>query len=121
MSATEEVTVEPAAEEKTETKEVKGTKRAAEVSIWNYYRRKKKMREKRVWWSKQANKLKKHKAAREKKKILISDSIIDTHWRCSAIFRSFPSFGAFINHRFLSSPHIRPQREEKSWKKELGM
>lgn len=29
----QEVTVEPAAEEKTETKEVKGTKRAAEVSI----------------------------------------------------------------------------------------
>lgn len=30
----QEVTVEPAAEEKTETKEVKGTKRAAEVSIF---------------------------------------------------------------------------------------
>lgn len=29
----QEVSVEPAAEEKTETKEVKGTKRAAEVSI----------------------------------------------------------------------------------------
>lgn len=29
----QEVVVEPAAEEKTETKEVKGTKRAAEVSI----------------------------------------------------------------------------------------
>lgn len=37
----QEVTVEPAAEEKTETKEVKGTKRAAEVSIVAHYQTKK--------------------------------------------------------------------------------
>lgn len=35
MSETEnQVSVEPASEEKTETKEVKATKRATEVSIW---------------------------------------------------------------------------------------
>lgn len=33
----EPVTVEAAAEEKTETKEVKGTKRAAEVSNFHHY------------------------------------------------------------------------------------
>lgn len=65
----QEVTVEPAAEEKTETKEVKGTKRAAEVSI----RCRPKPRE----------------ASSVGEKLLISDSIIDVcliSKRCSAIF-----------------------------------
>lgn len=51
----QEVVVEPAAEEKTETKEVKGTKRAAEVSIESIIALKRPV----------------------ERKILISDSIID--------------------------------------------
>lgn len=68
MSTAEEVvSVEPVSDEKPETKEVKGTKRAAEVSIRIHYRQKPKLAL-----------LRSINAAREKKKILISDSIIDT-------------------------------------------
>lgn len=82
----QEVTVEPAAEEKTETKEVKGTKRAAEVSM------------KRSTIARE-----KHKLSTEKRKILlISDSIIDVCLIPNDAHQLFRSYRHRYFHKSLS-------------------
>lgn len=83
----QEVTVEPAAEEKTETKEVKGTKRAAEVSI----RCRHKPRE----------------ASSVGENLLISDSIIDVCLLSEKMLSDFSVVigpGDFINHFQFTRP-----------------